>query len=92
MLQRQARLRAPYTFYYPAISPGEWHHALWVREMVLSQLRKGGLRREGEGRVLSDAHFEFQGGLAGQGIRREVRRLLPPSPPRAEALLRGPLG
>jgi hypothetical protein len=80
MLYRQARLRAPYSFYYPAISPGEWHHALWAREMALSQLRKGGPRWESEGRVLSDRHFEFQGGLARRGIEWTVRRLLPASP------------
>ena len=80
MLHRQARLRAPYSFCYPAISPGEWHHALWVREMALAQLRKGGPRWEGEGRVLSDEHFEFQGGFARRGIEREIRRLVPPSP------------
>jgi hypothetical protein len=82
MFDRQARLRAPYSFCYPAISPGEWHHALWVREMALSQLRKGGPRWEGEGRVLSDEHFEFQGGLARRGSERGTRRLLP-SPPNA---------
>jgi hypothetical protein len=80
MLHRQARLRAPYSMYYPAITPGEWHHALWVREMALSQLRKGGPRWEGEGRVLSDAHFEFQGGVPRRGMEWEVRRLLPQSP------------
>jgi hypothetical protein len=80
MLHRQARLRAPYSVYYPGITPGEWHHALWVREMALSQLRKGGPRWTGEGRVLSEAHFEFQGGFARPGAQREIRRLLPTSP------------
>lgn len=80
MLHRQARLRAPYSVYYPGITPGEWHHALWVREMALSQLRKGGPRWEAGGRVLSDAHFEFQGGVAGRGREWEVRRLLPQTP------------
>ena len=77
MLHRQARLREPYRMYYPSITPGEWHHALWVREIALSQLRKGGPRPEGEGRVLSDEHFEFQGGLGRRGRQREIRRLLP---------------
>jgi len=80
MLYRQARLRAQYSYYYPAISPGEWHHAIWVREMALSQLRKGGPRWEGEGRVLSDEHFEFQGGFAKRGAGRGTRCLLPPAP------------
>ena len=80
MLHRQARLRAPYGIFYSGITPGEWHHALWVREMALSQLRKGGPRWESEGRVLSDAHFEFQGGLGRRGKVWETRRLLPQSP------------
>lgn len=80
MLHRQARLRVPYSMYYPTISPGEWHHAAWVRETALAQLRKGGPRWEGEGRVLSDAHFEFQGGFVRRGARMETRRLLPRSP------------
>ncbi|HEU4523971.1 MAG TPA: hypothetical protein VFR62_03065 [Gemmatimonadales bacterium] len=79
MLHRQARLRAPYSTYYPGITPGEWHHAVWVREMTLSQLRKGGPRWEGEGRVLPDAHFEFQGGFARRGMPWDARRLLPRS-------------
>ena len=79
MFERQARLREAYNFCYPAISAGEWHHALWVREMALSQLRKGGPRLEGEGRILSDAHFEFQGGFARRGMPWDTRRLLPRS-------------
>ena len=80
MFHRQARLRPPFSSCYPAISPDTWHHALWVREMALSQLRKGGPQWENEGRVLSDAHFDFQGGFARRGTQREARRLLPPNP------------
>jgi hypothetical protein len=49
---------------YPHITPGQWHHALWVREVALANLRKGEPQlQEKEGhRVLSDSHFEFQGG------------------------------
>jgi hypothetical protein len=64
MLPRQARLRASVSDWYPRITPGRWHHALWVREVALSSLRKGEPQwQEMEGaRVLSDNHFEFQGG------------------------------
>ena len=64
MLPRQARLRASISDWYPRITPGQWHHALWVREMALANLRKGDPQwQELEGqRVLSDSHFEFQGG------------------------------
>jgi hypothetical protein len=77
MLYRQARLRTPFSSYYPAISPGAWHHAAWVREMTLSQLRKGGPRPDGQGRILPDEHFEFQGGVGRRGGRKEARRLRP---------------
>ena len=79
MLPRQARLRASFSSCYPKITSGKWHHALWAREMALSQLREGGPQWETEGRVLSDTHFEFQGGFTKQGTRREIRRMLPPN-------------
>jgi hypothetical protein len=77
MLPRQARLRTPFSSCYPHITPGEWHHALWAREMALAQLRKGGPRWQPGGRVLSDTHFDFQGGIA-TGGRQETRRMLTP--------------
>jgi hypothetical protein len=80
MLPRQARLRTSFSDWYPKITSGKWHHALWAREMALSQLRKGELQWQAEGRVLSDEHFEFQGGPAVRGTGREVRRELPRNP------------
>ena len=77
MLSRQARLRSPFSSCYPGIRPGEWHHALWTREMALAQLRRGGPRWQVGGRVLSDTHFDFQGGYTAGG-RQEMRRMLPP--------------
>ncbi len=66
MPPRQARLRPEFSIWYSRITPGEWHHALWVRERVLANLRKGEPQwhegAEAGSRVLSDAHFEFQGG------------------------------
>jgi hypothetical protein len=76
MLPRQARLRAPFSSCYPDITPGAWHHALWAREMALAQLRRGGPQWH-TGRVLSDEHFDFQGGIGARGSRREMRRMLP---------------
>jgi hypothetical protein len=78
MVPRQARLRPSFGDWYPGITPGKWHHALWVREMALAQFRKGGPRWQAEGRVLSDVHFEFQGGGADPGHRTEERRMAPP--------------
>ena len=81
MLPRQARLREPFSEWYSRITPGEWHHALWVREMALANLRKGNPQwqeREGD-RVLSDNHFEFQGGRNAAKANRGVeRRMLCP--------------
>ena len=79
MLPRQARLRAPFSSCYPDISAGEWHHALWAREMALLQLRRGGPQWQTAGRVLSDEHFDFQGGIGAPGSHRETRRMLPPN-------------
>jgi hypothetical protein len=79
MLPRQARLRAPFSDWYSGITPGKWHHALWVREIALANLRKGEPQwtEEKGRRVLSDTHFEFQGGRgAANGIRGVERRMM----------------
>jgi hypothetical protein len=79
MLPRQARLRASVSAWYSRITPGQWHHALWVREMALANLRKGEPQWEEKNghRVLSDNHFEFRGGHpAGKEIRAGERRML----------------
>jgi hypothetical protein len=76
MLPRQARLKASISDWYPRITPGKWHHALWVREMALSNLRTGQPQwqeREGD-RVLSDNHFEFQGGRNAPKMEPGVER------------------
>ena len=77
MLPRQARLRTAFSSCYPGITSGEWHHALWTREMALSQLRRGGPQWQTGGRVLSDEHFEFRGGIGERRTRGEVRRVMP---------------
>ena len=80
MLPRQARLRASYSDWYSRITPGEWHHALWVREIALANLRTGAPQwQEQHGcRILSDSHFEFQGGRnaakAPAGVERRMLR------------------
>ena len=45
--------------------------------MVLSHLRRGGPQWQTEGRVLSDEHFDFQGGIGGGRGGGEARRMLP---------------
>ncbi len=62
MRAREARLRASYSDWFPKISPGVWHNAGWVAEVVLQQLREASPRWELGARPLSDTHFEFRGG------------------------------
>lgn len=78
MAPRQARLRSIYSDWYAGIAPGRWHHALWVREKALANLRHGRPQWEttARERVLSDSHFEFQGGSAGDGPRGTERRMI----------------
>jgi hypothetical protein len=78
MQHRQARLRPPFSDWYPKITSGEWHHAAWAREVALAQIRKGqAVGEEGE-RVLPDLHFEFQGGNGVRLSGPEPRRTIPP--------------
>jgi hypothetical protein len=60
-MSRQARLRAAYQDWYPAISLEVWHDAAWLMEKVLQQLRHGSPSWALRGRSLSDLHFDFQG-------------------------------
>ena len=78
MAPRQARLRSIYSDWYAGIAPGTWHHALWVREKALANLRHGRPQWENTARerFLSDSHFEFQGGAVGPGGRDGERRMI----------------
>jgi hypothetical protein len=78
MPPRQARLRATYSDGYAGITPGTWHHALWVREKALANLRHGKPQWENteQERVLPDAHFEFQGGAIGGQAHGVERRMI----------------
>ena len=78
MFPRQARLRTPYSDRYDGITPGTWHHALWVREKALANLRHGRPQWENttRERILSDSHFEFQGGSIRNGAQGGERRIL----------------
>ncbi len=62
MIRRRVRLRPEYAEWYPEIWAGEWHDAAWTTEVVLRQLRDGSPAWGIDGRVLSGAHFEFEGG------------------------------
>jgi hypothetical protein len=72
---RVARIRPTYEEWYPKITPGVWHNAAWLAEMVLQQQRRGSPRWVLEGRPLADAHFEFQGYGPPQGTSHRRRQL-----------------
>jgi hypothetical protein len=82
MVRRRARLRIEYAEWYPEIWAGEWHDAEWATERVLEQQRRGSPTWSLHGRVLSDAHFEFESGeyqpLAGAERRREIPPICDP--------------
>jgi hypothetical protein len=79
MQDRQARLRPSFSDWYPKITSGEWHHALWAREVALAQIRQGQAVAQAGERVLPDEHFEFQGGKSVRLSGPKARRTIPPA-------------
>jgi hypothetical protein len=78
MTRRKVRLRHEYAEWYPQIWAGEWHDAEWAREAVLQQQCQGSPAWGLDGRVLSEAHFEFQDGDSHPPEGRDRRREIPP--------------
>jgi hypothetical protein len=74
MRARQGRLKAEYSDWYPRITPGVWHNAAWLAEIVLQQQRRGTIRWALEERPLSERHFDFQGESRWRGNPSPVRR------------------
>lgn len=72
-VRREARLRPEYAHLYPGQRAGVWEvAAVVVDRIVAARLLGGGLAMRG--RVLSDSHFDFRGGMdAGSRPRREDR-------------------
>jgi hypothetical protein len=61
---REALLKAEYREWYPKLVPGIWYDAEELTAQVLEQQRTGEPKWAFEGRVPSEAHFLFRGGLA----------------------------
>jgi hypothetical protein len=59
--EREGRLRLGYEPWYPSIPAGVWHDAPWLAGTVVRWWYHQPTWAM-EGRVLSDAHFEFRGG------------------------------
>jgi hypothetical protein len=70
-MQREARVRPEYAHLYPMLAPGVWEPAALTAEKVaalrLLQLTDTYVLHD---RVLTDAHFEFRGGVP----RRQIDR------------------
>jgi hypothetical protein len=76
MAQRQARLRSEYAEWYPGMTAGVWHNAVWLAEVVMQRRRRAAPSWALEGRPLPDEHFEFQGVGPAQGKHPPKRRNL----------------
>jgi hypothetical protein len=61
---REALLKTEYREWYPTLTPGVWYDAGRIAAQVLEQLKTGEPRWAFEGRLPSEAHFEFRGGRA----------------------------
>jgi hypothetical protein len=90
-MSRRVRLREEYATWYPGIPLGRWQIAEAVRRIVLRQLRHGSPSWAPGPRILSDRHFEFQGGSAAEALqvcdverRRRVPRVTPRHAPTNE--------
>jgi hypothetical protein len=71
--RREARLLPEHAHRYPGVVPGQWEPAATLADRVLAYrvLRGGELLHPG--RILLEAHFEFRGGEAREGIAAQDR-------------------
>jgi hypothetical protein len=74
MARRRARLRPEYAPWYPQLAAGEWHDASWATDKVLQQHTKDSAPWSLGRRILSEAHFDFEGGDYRPLEGRERRR------------------
>jgi hypothetical protein len=72
---RTARLRPEYADWYPRVEVGRWHDAAYLTELVRRQLVEGTPAWAAGARILSDEHFEFEGGQPGPNHGAERRGL-----------------
>jgi hypothetical protein len=71
--KREARLRPDFAELYPGIRSGVWCAAAILGDRILADSLLRGSETAIRGRVLTEAHFEFGGGMA-QGGQREGTR------------------
>ena len=73
-IRREARLRPEHAHLYPGVHAGMWEVAAVMVDRIVAARLLGGGYLAMQGRVLSDEHFEFRGGMeAGTRPRREDR-------------------
>jgi hypothetical protein len=61
---REALLKEEYREWYPTLTPGVWYDAERLAAQVMEQQTTGEPRWAVEGRLPSEDHFLFRGGLA----------------------------
>lgn len=63
LLRREARLRPEHAHRYPGLAAGVWQNAAVLVDRVVAARLLGRESLAIHGRVLSDDHFEFRGGV-----------------------------
>ena len=64
---REARLLPQHAHRYPGLSPDRWEPAATLADRVLAGWLLRGTTLTLRGRTLTEAHFEFRGGVARAG-------------------------
>ena len=71
--RREGMLRLEFQDWYPSLQAGKWYPANELTGMVMDHLQRGSPQWSAEGRVPSNDHFVFRGGLAQHGPVRSMR-------------------
>jgi hypothetical protein len=71
--RREGMLRPEFQDWYPSLQAGKWYPANELTAKVMDHLQRGSPQWSPEGRVPSNDHFLFRGGLAQHGPVRTLR-------------------
>lgn len=61
--RREGMLRPEFQDWYPSMKPGLWYPADELTHLVVQHLQSGSPQWRPDGRVPSDVHFAFRGGM-----------------------------
>jgi hypothetical protein len=70
---REGMLRPEFQEWYPSLEATRWYPAAQLADLVREHLQHGSPQWRAEGRVPSDDHFAFRGGVARPGGARYTR-------------------